>query len=47
MELKKLGYDLSICKVEAITDIDLTADFLFIGKTDEEISLGYLSGNPR
>ena len=39
MELKKLGYDLSICKVEAITDIDMTADFLFIGKTDEEISL--------
>ncbi len=27
MELKKLGYDLTICKVEAITDIDMTADF--------------------
>lgn len=39
MELKKLEYDFSVCKVEKITDIDMTADFLFIGKTDEEISL--------
>ena len=39
MELKKLEYDLTVCKVEAITDIDMTADFFFIGKTDEEISL--------
>ena len=39
MELKKLEYDLSVCKVEAITDINMEADFFFIGKTDEEISL--------
>ena len=39
MELKKLEYDLTVCKVKAITDIDMTADFFFIGKTDEEISL--------
>lgn len=39
MELKKLEYDLTVCKVEAITDIDMTADFFFIGKTDEEMSL--------
>lgn len=39
MELKKLEYDLTVCKVEAIADIDLTTDFFFIGKTDEEISL--------
>ena len=39
MELKKLEYDLTVCKVEAISDIDMTADFFFIGKTDEEISL--------
>ena len=39
MELKKLEYDLTVCKVEAITDIDMTADFFFIGTTDEEISL--------
>ena len=39
MELKKLEYDLTVCKVGAITDIDMTADFFFIGKTDEEMSL--------
>ncbi len=39
MELKKMEYDLTVCKVAAITDIDMTADFFFLGKTDEEISL--------
>ena len=39
MELKKLEYDFTVCKVEAITDIDMTTDFFFVGKTDEEISL--------
>ena len=39
MELKKLEYDLTVCKVETIADIDMTAEFFFIGKTDEEISL--------
>ena len=39
IELKKLEYDLTVCKVETIVDIDITADFFFIGKTDEERSL--------
>ena len=39
MELKKLEYDLTVCKVEALADMDLTANFFFIGKTDEELSL--------
>lgn len=39
MELKKLEYDLTVCKVEALTDADMTTDFFFIGKTDEELSL--------
>lgn len=39
MELKKLECDLTVCKVEATEDIDMAADFFFIGKTDEEISL--------
>lgn len=39
MKLKKLDYDLTVCKVAAITDIDLKTDFFFIGKNDEEISL--------
>ena len=39
MELKRIEYKLSVCKVTDISDIDLTMDFYFIGKTDEEISL--------
>lgn len=39
MELKKIEYDLTVCKVRDISDIDMTAEFYFIGKTDEELSL--------
>ena len=39
MELKKIDYKLSVCKVPDVSDIDLAADFYFIGKTDEELSL--------
>ena len=39
MELKKLEYDLTVCKVAHITEADLASDFYFIGKTDEELSL--------
>ena len=39
MELKRLEFDLTVWKVETISDIDLSTDFFFIGKTDEEISL--------
>ena len=39
MELKKIGHKLTVCKVTDISNIDLTADFYFIGKTDEEVSL--------
>ncbi len=39
MELKKLDYNLTVCKVEKITDIDMASDFFFMGKTDEEMSL--------
>ena len=39
MELKILDYKLSVCKVANVSDIDLTADIFFIGKTDEELSL--------
>ena len=39
MELKKLEYDLSVCKLADIRDIDMGRDFFFVGRTDEEISL--------
>ena len=39
MKLKKLPYDLTICKVKTLSDIRLNADFFFLGRTDEELSL--------
>ena len=39
MELKILPYDLTVCKVASVRDIDWEKDFYFIGKTDEEVSL--------
>lgn len=39
MELKKLPYDLTVCKVASLTDADLGGDLFFLAKTDEEISL--------
>ena len=38
MVLEKLAHHLTVCKVRDVSDIDMTADFYFIGKTDEEIS---------
>ncbi|MBR7187355.1 MAG: ACT domain-containing protein [Clostridia bacterium] len=39
MELKILPQDLTVCKVAAVSDIDLDAEFYFLGRTDEELSL--------
>ena len=39
MKLKKLPYDLTVCKAEDISAINLKTEFFFIGKTDEELSL--------
>lgn len=39
MELKKLIQNFSVCKVEDFTQVDLSQEFCFIGKTDEELSL--------
>ena len=39
MELKALDYELTVCKVSSVNNINLHNDFFFIGKTDEEISL--------
>ena len=45
MELKKLDYALTVCKVASELDIDLNQDFYFIGKTDEEYSLVCVTEN--
>ena len=39
MTIEILPYQLTICKVANIADIDLDTGFYFIGRTDEEISL--------
>lgn len=39
MELKKIDYKLTVCKVAEVSGIDMGSDFYFIGKTDEELSL--------
>ncbi|MBQ8288535.1 MAG: ACT domain-containing protein [Clostridia bacterium] len=34
-----MPYELTVCKLPNVADIDLNTDFYFIGRTDEEISL--------
>ncbi|MGL4345915.1 MAG: ACT domain-containing protein [Cellulosilyticaceae bacterium] len=39
MEIKKMDYDFSVCKVEDFSEVDFNSPYCFIGKTDEENSL--------
>ncbi len=39
MNLKILPNDFSICKIKNLNDINYEDEFVFIGKTDEELSL--------
>lgn len=39
MEIKKINYCFSVCKIKDISSVDFNDEFCFIGKTDEEISL--------
>ena len=39
MELKRIDHKLTVCKMTDVSNINLEADFYFIGKTDEELSL--------
>lgn len=45
MELKPIAYDFSICKVKDVTHVNLDAEFCFVSKTDEEISVVCISEN--
>lgn len=45
MELKKLEYDFSVCKVVDLNGVDMGQEFCFIGKTDEELSLVCITEN--
>lgn len=39
MNLKKIPYELSVCKLNSVTDFNFDLDFYFFAKTDYEISL--------
>ncbi|MGN0343998.1 MAG: ACT domain-containing protein [Lachnospiraceae bacterium] len=39
MEIKKIAYDFSVCKVEDYSLVNLDTEYCFVGKTDEEKSL--------
>lgn len=39
MELKKLEYELTVCKADDLSQVNLHSELFFIGKTDEELSL--------
>jgi len=39
MELKKLDMDFAVCKIQNINSVDFSNEFIFLSKTDEEISL--------
>ena len=39
MEIKKIDRDFSVCKVKDYSLVDLSKEFVFVGKTDEENSL--------
>ena len=39
LKLETLPYELTVCKPASAEQIDLSMDFYFLGRTDEEISL--------
>lgn len=39
MKLQKIGGDFSVCQVRELKSIDFSKEFVFVGKTDEELSL--------
>ncbi len=39
MQIQKLDYDLTVCKIRSFEDINLSSKLFFVGKTDEELSL--------
>lgn len=45
MEMKRIDHDFSVCKIRDAVQVDLTAEFCFVGKTDEELSLVCMTEN--
>lgn len=45
MEIKKIEYKFSVCKVKDFSMINLESEYCFVGKTDEEKSLVCIEEN--
>lgn len=45
MEIMKIDYSFSVCKIKDLSKVDFTKEFCFVGKTDEEISLVCITEN--
>lgn len=45
MQLKKIDYNFSICKVEDYSQFNFESEYFFIGRTDEENSLVCMTEN--
>ena len=45
MEIKKINYDFSVCKVTDFSLVDFESEYCFAGKTDEENSLVCITEN--
>jgi len=45
LEIKKIDYDFSVCKVKDFSKVNLDNEYCFIGKTDEENSLVCITEN--
>lgn len=45
MEIKKINYQFSVCKVKDFSLVDLEDEYCFVSKTDEENSLVCKTGN--
>ena len=39
MELQKIDLDFTICKIDSIEQVDFSREFVFLSKTNDEISL--------
>lgn len=45
MEIKRISYDFTVCKIDDTKGVDFNSDFCFLGRTDEEISLVCITEN--
>ncbi len=45
MEIKKIEFDFSICKLSDFSQVQLDSEYCFLGKTDEEYSLVCITEN--